>query len=49
MTSVNPFVAELLEKYEDILACSDDWAEKNIATEVLEDLHDLDRSLKRVQ
>lgn len=45
---INPFVEELLEKYDDILNCSDDWSEKNLATEVIEDLHELARALNRV-
>lgn len=31
--------AELIEKWTDALDCADDWTEKNLITEFLEDLH----------
>lgn len=34
-------ISELIEKYEDVIECSDDWAEKNLAQEVIEDLKDI--------
>lgn len=33
----------LRAKYEDILACADDWAERNLAEEMLEDIREIGR------
>lgn len=34
-------IDELIEKYQDIIDTSDDWVEKNLSLEVIEDLKDL--------
>lgn len=34
-------IDELIEKYQDVLDSSDDWTEKNLAQEVIDDLRDL--------
>lgn len=34
-------IPALIEKYQDVYDSSDDWTEKNLATEVLDDLKDL--------
>lgn len=36
-------VDDLIEKYQDALACAEDWLEKNLYQEVLDDLKDLKR------
>lgn len=36
-------VDALIEKYEDALACADEWLERNIYQEILDDLRDLKR------
>lgn len=41
------YLEELLEKYQDIHESADDWVEKNLSQEILEDLHELGR-LNRV-
>lgn len=34
-------IDELLEKYEDVRDSADDWVEKNLAQEIIDDLKDL--------
>lgn len=34
-------INELIEKYEDALACAEDWFEKNTFAEIIEDLKGL--------
>lgn len=36
-------IDELIEKYEDVRDSADDWVEKNLAGEILEDLRELRR------
>lgn len=35
------FLAELVEKWQDVLSTSEDWAEKNLAEEMIVDLTDV--------
>lgn len=38
---MNADIQELIEKYQDVIDSSDDWVEKNLGQEVIEDLRDL--------
>lgn len=38
---MNVNIEELIEKYQDVIDTSDDWVEKNLSLEVIEDLRDL--------
>jgi hypothetical protein len=39
--NMNADIQELIEKYQDVIDSSDDWVEKNLGQEVIEDLRDL--------
>lgn len=34
-------ISELIEKYQDVIDTSDDWVEKNLSLEFIDDLKDL--------